>query len=216
LDLVENLDINKRFYISEYEGRFQIRPNWGVRYTFMPIQQEQVSNVRTRAGLGFWWGYLFYPENTPIYTKWHRNINRWDIVYDWFQARHAVSSIFAGYSLYDDLLSVATRLPAPVQLRARSRSFGLAHAGMSIDRIIRDFGCSGTTASCHCKFSLQFLEGYFGWDGSAMGRITVPMNCGRYGYLEAGWRWVVLGRDQPTDKDKTTLEGLTGAAGIVF
>lgn len=215
LDLHRDLGLNKQFYVPEYEGRFQIRPNWGLRFLFMPIQLDQTTYITTPGG--FFWGNNFYPQYAQMYTQWHRYKYSWDIVYDWFQARHAVSSIFAGYTLYDDKLSVsspsASRFPS---LRSRSRGWGLAFAGMSLDKIVRDFGCNGSTASVHCKFTLTFLEGYFGWDGAAMGRVTVPMNCGRYGYIEGGWRWIVLQRDQPIDKDKTSMDGLQVAAGIIF
>ncbi len=87
-------------------------------------------------------------------------------------------------------------------------------AGMSIDRVIRCIG-SGT-ASVHCKASVQFLEGYFGWDGFATGRMTVPMDCGRFGYIEAGWRWIVLERTTPSYRDKTSMDGLMGSVGLVF
>ncbi|GEM_PF-272836 len=224
LDLESDLGINKRFYVPEYEARFQIRPHWGIRYQFMPIEQEQTTYVRI--GLfplgpldtwGFFFGNIWFPSGALIHTRWHRFTHRWDLVYDWFQAPNAVSSVFAGYTLYDDFLSVSSWQGVPNPRGSqRSRLFGLAFAGMSMDRIIRDFGYSGATASCHCKFGLQFLEGYFGWDGSATGRMTVPMNCGRYGFLEAGWRWIVLGRDQITDKDKVSLDGFMAAAGLVF
>jgi hypothetical protein len=158
----------------------------------------------------FFFGNGVFPAGLPILTKWDRLIYRWDIVYDWFQAPHAVSSIFAGYSLYDDKLAVSDAVGS----RTRSRTFGLAFAGGSIDRVIRNVGCGA--ASLHCKASVQFLEGYFGWDGIAVGRFSVPMACGRYGYVEAGWRWMALERSQPTDKDKTSLDGLTGAVGLVF
>jgi len=158
----------------------------------------------------FYFGNALYAANLPILTKWDRLIYRWDLVYDWFQAPHAVSSIFAGYALYDDKMSVSN---VSVN-RARSRTFGLAFAGGSIDRVIRNVGCGAV--SMHCKASVQFLEGFFGWDGYAVGRFSVPMDCGRFGYIEAGWRWIVLERTQPTDKDKTSLDGLAGAVGLVF
>jgi hypothetical protein len=145
-----------------------------------------------------------------VLSKWDRNIYRWDVVYDWFQGPHAVSSIFAGYALYDDKLSVSN----VSQSRARSHTFGLAFAGGSIDRVIRNVG-SGA-ASIHCKASVEFLEGYIGWDGYAAGRFAVPLACGRYGYLEAGWRWIVLEMRRPTNTDKTSLDGLIGAVGLVF
>ncbi len=206
LDLNRDLGLSAHRYIAEYEGRCQLRPNWGIEFSFMPIQFRDNSTPQN----GFFFGNAFYPAAVPIVTQWDRFIYRWDVIYSWFQAPHAVSSIFAGYSLYDDKLTVGDE----VQSRSRSKGFGLAYAGGSIERVIRNF-CGGT-ASCNCKASVQFLDGYFGWDGYAAGRLAVPMQGGRFGYLEAGWRWIVLERKYPTDSDKTSMDGLIGTVGLVF
>jgi len=206
LDLQRDLDLAKYEYIPEYEARCQIRCNWGLRFSFMPIEYRD--NTIPRGG--FFFGNAYYPPFVSVLTKWNRNIYRWDIVYDWYQGPHAVSSIFAGYALYDDKLSISNF----AQNRARSHTFGLAFAGGSIDRVITTVG-SGA-ASTHCKWSVQFLEGYFGWDGYATARFSVPMGCGRFGYLEGGWRWIVLEMRRPTNTDKTSMEGPMGAVGLVF
>lgn len=206
LDLKRDLGLSTHRYIAEYEGRCQIRPNWGIEFSFMPIQYRDNSTPQN----GFFFGNAFYPAGDPIVTQWDRFIYRWDVIYSWFQAPHAVSSIFAGYALYDDNLRVGDDF----QTRSRSRGFGLAYAGGSIERVIRNF-CGGT-ASCNCKGSVQFLDGYFGWDGSAAARLSVPMQGGRFGYVEAGWRWIVLERQYPTDADKTSLDGAIGTVGLVF
>ncbi len=206
LDLNRDLGLRKHEYIAEYEARCQIRPNWGLRYAFMPIQYRD-NHIPNNF---FFFGNAFYPAGNSTLTKWDRNIHKWDIVYDWFQQCHATSSIFAGYALYDDKLQVSNA----VQSRTRSQGFGLAYAGMSIERAVRDLGKA--TASINCRWSVQFLEGYFGWDGYTVGRIAVPFDKGRYGYLEAGWRWIVLQRDYPTNADKTNLDGVIGAVGLIF
>jgi hypothetical protein len=206
IDLNRDLALGKYAYIPEFEGRCQIRPNWGLRFNFMPLDFR----ANTTPQVSFFFGNGFYPVGLPILTTWNRNIYRWDIVYDWYQAPHAVASIFSGYSLYDDKLvitNVATR-------RSRSRTFGLAYAGGSLERVVRNVG--GGVFSTNCKFSVQFLEGYFGWDGYAAGRMSIPMGCGRFGYLEGGWRWIVLDRDDPAYRDKTSLDGAIGAVGLVF
>ncbi len=159
---------------------------------------------------GFFYGNAYYPAYVPSLTIWDRNIYRWDIVYDWYQQPHAVSSIFAGYALYDDKLQISN----VVQSRTRSSGFGLAFAGLSVERAVRNLGPA--TASLNCKWSLEFLEGYFGWDGYAAARISVPMDCGRFGYLECGWRWITLDRYYQTNADKTSLDGLIGTVGMVF
>jgi len=206
LDFHNNLGFGKYKYIAEYEARFQVRPNWGIRFSFMPLRYRDNAYPPS----GFFFGNTYYAPATNTLTKWDRNIYRWDLVYDWYQKCHATSSVFAGYSLYDDKLTISNFY----QSRTRSSGWGLVFAGLSWERVIRNLGAS--TASTQCRWSLQFCEGYFGYDGYAAARITVPMDCGRFGYVEVGWRWVVLNRDYPTNTDKTSMDGLAGAMGFVF
>lgn len=206
LDFHNNLGLREHEYIPEFEGQYNLRGNWGVRFAFMPIHYRDNSTPSE----GFFFGNAFYPAFTPILTSWDRNIYRWDIVYNWHQAPHSVSSIFAGYKLYDDRLRISNFFES----HTRSRGFGLASAGIIIERAIRPLKCA--TFSMKCQWSVDFLDGYFGWDGYGAWRIAVPMECGRFGYLEAGWRWIVLQRDDPGYVDKTSLDGLTGTVGLVF
>ncbi len=210
LDLNRDLGLGRWEYLYEADARCQIRCNWGVRYSFMNYFFEETDDVRTP--FGFYFGYSYYPQFTRIYTKWRRYIHRAELIYDWYQQQHAVCSIFAGYSLYDDRLSIMSRT-FNFQ-RARGSGFGLIHGGMSLDRAVTCVG--GGVASLHCKWSVSLLEGYFGWDGTVTGRMHVPMNCGRYGFLEAGWRWIVLRRGEPSNTDETNIDGIMAGAGLVF
>lgn len=208
LDLHNDLGLSKHQYIPEYEARCQIRPNWGIRFNFMPYAYKS----NTWNPNGFFFGNMPFPPGLPILTTWNRNVYNWSLVYDWYQGPFSASSIFAGYSLYDDKLTIST--PAWWWTRTRSSGWGLASAGLSLEKAIRILG-SGT-ASGHCRWSMQFCEGYFGWDGFATARIAVPMDCGRFGYIEAGWRWIALRREYPTNTDEISLDGCTVAAGLVF
>jgi len=206
LDLHDDLGLSKYNYIPEYEVRYNLRQNWGLRYSFMPINFRD-NHVPT---FTFFFGNAVYGAFVPILTIWDRYIHRWDLVYDWHQGKTATSSIFAGYSLYDEKLTVSNVFAR----RSRSLGFGLAFAGMSIEKVVTKIKRS--TASMNCKWSLSFLEGFFGWDGYAAGRLSVPMECGRFGYMEVGWRWIVLERNYPTNANNTSLDGLTATAGLVF
>ncbi|MBI5571702.1 MAG: hypothetical protein HY914_17300 [Desulfomonile tiedjei] len=210
LNLHDDLGLSKQQYIPEFEGRFQLRCNWGVRMSYMPIQYKDT----TRTTLPFYFGNLIYAAFVPIETEWNRNIWRAELIYDWFQAPHAVASIFCGYSLYDDKLTV--RQPLLFQSRTRSQGFGLVRSGAMLDRVISKVGCGGAVASVHCEGALHYLEGYVGYDVYGTGRVSVPMGCGRFGYLEAGWRFMVLERSYPTNVDRTNMDGVIGAVGLVF
>ena len=214
LDLNEDLGLSRYQYIGEYEARCQLRCNWGIHFSFMPINYRDNSNPTI---LPFWWGNTVYPTLISTLTQWDRNIYSWDLVYDWYHQKHAVSSVFAGYSLIDDKLTISSVANAQAVnnlTRTRSRTLGLAYAGATLERVLRNIGQA--TVSAECKGSVQFLEDYFGWNAQAVGRVYIPMNYGRWGYLEAGWKWMVLERTYPADIDKTNLNGVTGAVGLIF
>jgi hypothetical protein len=179
----------------------------------MPISYDDRSIVETADGNGFIFGAQTFNEGDPILAKWDRKIHSFDLVYSWFNTSWAQSSIYAGYHLYDDRLEVSSETGTAA---VRSKGFGLASAGLGIDKVISIVGTGGGTASIHCKWTAQFLEDYFGWDGEAMMRLSVPMNCGRWGFLEAGWRWMRLEKGKPTDTDKVGLHGIMISAGVIF
>jgi len=206
LDLHDDLGLRRYMCRFEVEARYNIRRNWGIEFSFMPINYRE-NHVPAN---GFFWGYAYYAPALPILTKWDRYIYRYSLVYDWHQSRTSVSSIFLGANIYDDKLSISN----VTYHRARSQGFALVNAGGSIERIIRPVGRA--VASMKCKWSIQWLNSYIGWDGYAAWRVAVPMECGRFGYLEAGWRWIVLERDEPSNIDKSSLDGFMATAGLVF
>jgi len=212
LDLNQELHLRRHEYTLELEAQCQFRPNWGLRYSYMPIAyRDNYTNDHN-----FWFGNQLWLIGWPMLTQWDRKIHRVELVYNWFQACHAVSTVFGGYQLVDDKLTVQYPQVAPLGFtRTRSGNYHLATAGMSIDRVISQVGNQGI-ASLHCRWSVQFLEGFLGWDGFATGRIAIPYCRGQFGYLEAGWRWIVLDRHMQSNTDKTSLDGPIASVGMVF
>src|SRR5271157_933896 len=70
LDLNRDLGLRNNQYIAEYEGRCQIRPNWGIEFSFMPIQFRDNSTPQN----GFFFGNAFFPAFVPLLTQWDRFI----------------------------------------------------------------------------------------------------------------------------------------------
>ncbi len=208
LSLVDSLQVDRNQYFGVYEGRCQIRSNWGLRFTFMPITYHDNSNPPYL----FWFGNQPYAPLVNTLTIWDRYIYRAEMVYDWFHKCNAVSSLFAGYMMIDDNLTIS-QFVFPYT-RSRSQLLGLYTGGASIERIIRNIGSA--TVTMEARGSVQFDNDHFGWDAVGLGRIYMPMNCGRYGYLEGGYRWFVLETSQPTNYDKTTLAGPTAGIGLIF
>ena len=212
LDLNKDLHLRRHEYVMEVEAQCQLRRNWAIRYSYMPIAyRDNYTNDHY-----FWFGNRDWGFGLPMLTQWDRKIHRFDLIYNWFQAPHAVSSVFGGFHLVDDKLTVQyPQLAAFGWSRTRSSMYHVASAGMSIDRVITKVGDQGI-ASLHCRWSIQFLEGFVGWDGFATGRVAIPYCRGRFGYLEAGWRWIVLERRMPSNTDQTSLDGPIASVGMVF
>ena len=206
LDLKEDLQLGPNQYLGVYEGRCQIRSNWGLRFTFSPINYRTNTNPQRI----FWFGNWNFAAFTNTLTVWDRFIYRGELVYDWFHKPNAVSSLFAGYVMYDDKLTISQNNFS----RSRSKTLGYYTAGASIERVIRDIGSA--TVSTECRWSAVFDYDHFGWDGLWVGRVYMPMNCGRYGYLEGGYRWVALDTSQPTNTEKLQLAGPTAGIGLIF
>lgn len=206
LNLNQDLGLGPYNYFGVYEGRCQIRSNWGLRFTFMPINYR----TNTMPQNQFWFGNQSFGAFTNTLTVWDRFVYRAELVYDWFHKANAVSSLFAGYLMYDDKLTISQGNFR----QSRSKTLGLYTAGASIERLIRDIGSA--TVSTECRGSVQFDNDHFGWDAVWLGRVYMPMNCGRYGYLEGGYRWYVLETSQPTDYEKLSLGGPTAGIGLIF
>ena len=62
----------------------------------------------------FWFGNEPWLFGWPMLTQWDRKIHRVELLYNWFQAPHAVSTIFGGYQLVDDKLTVQYPQLAPL------------------------------------------------------------------------------------------------------
>ncbi|MGC8659303.1 MAG: hypothetical protein ACP5U1_09535 [Desulfomonilaceae bacterium] len=206
ISLVDNLNLDRNQYFGVYEGRCQVRPNWGLRFTFMPLTYR----TNTSPTYPFYFGNWLYGTIYNTLTIWNRYVYRAELVYDWFHKCNAVSSLFGGYMMIDDNLTISQLITT----RSRSQLIGLYTAGASIERLIRDIGSA--TVTVEGRGSLQFNNDYFGWDAVALGRIYMPLNCGRYGYLEGGYRWFVLETSQNTNYDKSTLAGPTAGIGLIF
>lgn len=207
LNLNQDLQLGPNQYLGVYEGRCQIRNNWGLRFTFSPV------NYRTNTVSQNWFYFgnnLFAGPGTQTLTVWDRYTYRAELIYDWFHKPNAVSSLFAGYEMLDDKLTISQFNVR----RSRSKTLGFYTAGASIERVIRDIGSA--TVSTECRWTAVFDYDHFGWDGVWLGRIYMPMNCGRYGYLEGGYRWVAFDTSQPTNTENIQLAGPTAGMGLIF
>jgi len=136
LVLNNDLQLGPNQYFGVYEGRCQIRSNWGLRFTFMPINYRTNTNPQTHPQNPFYFGNLQFGAFTNTLTVWDRYVYRAELVYDWFHNCNAVSSLFAGYQMYDDKLTISQVNAAPNYSLSRSRTRGLYTAGASIERLI--------------------------------------------------------------------------------
>jgi hypothetical protein len=88
-------------------------------------------------------------------------------------------------------------------------------AGMEFQRCFKT-APNGGTLSWDCKAGGIFLDDTVGGDVEAGARYSIPLNCGRSGYVKGGYRFVDLKKTQYDFVFKNTLSGGFIEGGFIF
>ncbi|MEW6406167.1 MAG: hypothetical protein AB1649_30650, partial [Chloroflexota bacterium] len=88
-------------------------------------------------------------------------------------------------------------------------------SGVDLKKCIRTM-CNGGTLSCDSRAGISYLDGAIGLDVQAALRYSVPMNCGRWGYVRGGYRYLSINEDRDDLKTETNLQGGFVEFGLIF
>ena len=116
----------------------------------------------------------------------------------------------------DDKISVNCSVCFNLE-RAFSKSTDAALVGLEYQRCVKT-ALNGGTLSLEHKAGFIFYDDSEGWDLQTGLRYTIPLNCGRWGYLKGGYRFIQIKRSQPDPYPgggltiKVSKTGLRGCA----
>ena len=190
--------------VTEFTARYQFRPNWAFRYSFLGFEANS-------SGMGDnWWA-----SGWGLNIKWQHYYHRLGIVYDAIRNCKAKVSVFADWVHTDDTLNIGCNVCGFLGTRKWGKNGDSMMAGLELQRCIRTFA-NGGTFSTDCKAGAIFLDDVEGWDAEAAARYSIPLNCGRWGYLKGGYRLVDIKKSQQDIAFNQALEGGFMEFGFIF
>ena len=88
-------------------------------------------------------------------------------------------------------------------------------SGINLRKCIRTL-CNGGTLACDSEFSIGYLDNTLVLDIEPGMRFSVPLNCGRWGFVKGGYRWLSFNENRNDLQMNLYLEGAYVEAGLMF
>jgi len=215
-DLNDDLGVPAHGTMLQFTAKYQFRPNWGLRYTILGNQFNGGTNPTRQFlfGSNWWSGGFWITPGLPINTQWQHQYQRLELVYDALKTCSGLVSISGGWVHTDDKINVNC-WTCGNWTSTFSQGGDSAVIGLDFQRCIRT-APNGGSLSLDCKAAVIFLDNVEGWDVEAGLRFSIPLNCGRAGYMKGGYRFVSYKKSQTELLFSNTIEGGYVAGGFIF
>lgn len=210
VDFNDDLGIPAHDVLLSVTARYQFRPSWAVRYSGL-FDELSGSTWPQRI---FWFGTVQFSQGTDINGKWEHGYHRIGLVYDPIKTCSVMVSVFADWVHVDDKISINCSFCGN-QTSSLSKGTDSAIAGIELQRCIKT-AINGGTLSFDHKAGVIFLDNVEGWDLQTGLRYSVPLGCGRSGFLKGGYRYVELKKQQEDLILNSAIEGGFAEFGFIF
>ncbi|MFH1116326.1 MAG: hypothetical protein V1792_20630 [Pseudomonadota bacterium] len=212
-DLNDDMKFPEHGVLADLSAHYQFKPNWGVRYEVLfdeingggwPTNQFLFGNQST--------GVITYGQE--IQTKWLHAYHRLMLVYDAVKTCQSAISVAGGWAHADDKISLNCT-NCGYYTREFNKSLDSGIVQVEFKRCVRT-AANGGTFSWDNKAAVIFGDDVEGYDVEAGGRFSIPVNCGRWGFVKGGYRFVQLKKAQTDYALRTTFEGGFVEGGFIF
>lgn len=215
VNLTDQLRLPRHKTVGEFTAKYQFRPNWAVRYSILSTE------MTGGAGLWdwdwstyFWFGNMLVSPGQSFQTKWTHYYQRLGLVYDAIKNCRAKVSVFADWAHMDDRIDLNCA-SCGWWNQTFSKNTDTMLVGLELQRCMRTMA-NGGSFSTDLRGGYMFFDDVEGWDVQAGVRYSVPLNCGRYGYVKGGYRLVDIKKSQADYLFNNALEGGFVEFGLVF
>jgi len=211
-----NGDLQLPIYAAwpQFTARYYFRPNWAVRYSVLWNQLNGGGMPNNYIvfgpnwGSGFWWGQNIQSQLEHAY-------HRVGLVYDALRTCNSKVGVYADWVHTDTKISMGCNNCGWNNTRTWSNSVNAAIAGLEFQRAFK-MARNGAVLSWDCKAGGIFLDDTVGGDLETGARYSIPLNCGRSGFVKGGYRFVELKKTQYDFVFKNTLSGGFIEGGLIF
>jgi hypothetical protein len=214
VDLNDDLALPAHDALLQFSIRYQFRPRWAFRYSILGDEFNGGRGFDNNTNRIFWFGNQQINSNQPLQSKWEHQYHRLGLIYDAVKTCTTQVSVFADWVHTDDVVSLSCN-NCGNQTATFSISGTHMIAGIEVQRCARTFANGGTLSLEH-KAGFIFLDDVEGWDLQTGGKYSIPLNCGRWGYLKGGYRFVEIRRAEARYIFNHALEGGFMEFGFIF
>jgi hypothetical protein len=212
-DFNDDLDLPRHATWLDLSARYQFRPTWSFKYAVLFNQLSGGGQPQNYFMFGNQWGaYLGFGNN--INSKWQHAYHRLSLGYDAIKSCTATVSVEAGWVHTDDRIDLGCSSCGSLT-QSFSKGGDSAMVSIGLQNCIK-IARNGGILSCYNKGSAIFLDDVEGWDVQLGGRYSIPLNCGRSGYVKGGYRFVGLKKQQQDLLFTSNLEGGFIEGGLIF
>jgi len=212
-DFSDDLNLPKSVTWVDLSARYQFRPSWSFRYAVLFNEIRGGGQPQNWFMFGNQWGIIF-GFGFDIHTKWQHSYHRLSLVYDAIKTCTTSVSVEAGWVHTDDKIDLSCT-SCGWWTQSFSRGGDSAMASIGFQTCLKT-APNGGTLSCDNKVSAIFLDDVEGWDVQLGARYSIPLNCGRSGYVKGGYRYVGLKKQQHDLLFTNNLEGGFIEGGLIF
>ena len=210
IDFSNDLALPVHQVLWEFKGKYQFRPSWGLFYSIMPIHLD-ATNTAPRT---LYIKQSIIPQGTLMKTNWDFVYQRVGILYQPYFGCNANVSIYASWLFNDQKLDLSSSICGG-KCSTVNRTRNMAMTGIGIEKCIRTL-CNGATLTCDSRVDIGFLDGAFVLDVEPGMRFSIPLNCGRWGYVRGGYRYLSFTEDRNDLRMDTVFQGGYAEMGIMF
>jgi len=188
IDLNSDMGLDDHGVMPSFMAMYKFRPKWSFRYSLMPMTMMGSG----QAGKSFVFGNTLYTAGQPVNIEWQRLEQRLGLVYD---VVHAHSSRF---SLFGDYVRITDRIKT-MQMQfgmgggIMDNDLNMAMAGGEFEKCLRT-AYNKATFSLACVAGAAFLDDVVGAEAETALKYSIPMNCGRWGFVKGGYRYLTYKR----------------------
>ncbi|MCL5124180.1 MAG: hypothetical protein M1511_06740 [Deltaproteobacteria bacterium] len=193
-----------------FDAKYQLRPRFGLRYSFMPMKME--SKYTTPASFTF--ANQLFASGTLIESKWERYQHRAGVTFNLSNNPSSRTSIFAEWMYLQDKLHISSAVGGATTPVVWDDTRNVAVVGAEFDKCLKNF--HGNSLNLSCKADVLFLNDCFGFDAETALNYMIPIKTGRFGFIKGGYRYSYFQKDNTRDLFDTSIGGVFIQVGFLF
>lgn len=210
MDMTDDLGLPKHPVLGDYSAYYQLNWNWSIFYAIMPIHLSGDTIATRNLNFGVW----NIAQGSPVRTKWDFIYQRVGLMYNAINTCNATLSIYTGWLFNDQKITGCSDICGGIQMPV-SRTRNMVISGLELKKCIRTL-CNGGTLSCDTKAGIGYLDNTLVLDIQPGLRFSVPLNCGRWGFVRGGYRLLNFYENRTDLKMDVNMEGGFAEAGLIF